>query len=92
MKTLYVGNLPFDATEAQVRALFSPLGEVGEIKLINDRDTGQPRGFAFVEMEDQSAEALLANPPALVLGDRALRISLARPRGVRRLRRPRRVS
>jgi RNA recognition motif-containing protein len=52
MKKLYVGNLPFTATEDQVRALFEKHGEVGSVALINDRETGRPRGFGFVEIDD----------------------------------------
>jgi len=52
MKKLYVGNLPFTATEAQVRALFEKHGEVSSVALITDRETGRPRGFGFVEIDD----------------------------------------
>jgi cold-inducible RNA-binding protein len=59
MKKLYVGNLPFSATETQVRDLFGQHGSVQSVALINDRETGRPRGFGFVEMED-SDKALKA--------------------------------
>jgi RNA recognition motif-containing protein len=52
MKKLYVGNLPFTATESDVRALFEKHGDVSSVALINDRETGRPRGFGFVEMDD----------------------------------------
>jgi len=52
MKKLYVGNLPFTATESDVRALFEKHGEVSSVALINDRETGRPRGFGFVEIDD----------------------------------------
>ncbi len=52
MKKLYVGNLPFTATESDVRALFEKHGDVSSVALINDRETGRPRGFGFVEMAD----------------------------------------
>jgi RNA recognition motif-containing protein len=57
---LYVGNLSFDATEDSVRELFSQYGEVSSVKLITDKDTGRPRGFGFVEMEnaDKAMEEL----------------------------------
>ena len=55
MTKLYVGNLPFSATEASVRALFEPHGKIESIALINDRDTGRPRGFGFVEMPSADA-------------------------------------
>jgi RNA recognition motif-containing protein len=56
MTKLYVGNLPFSATEDSVRTLFSAHGTVEKISLINDRDTGRPRGFGFVEMSNADAE------------------------------------
>ena len=52
---LYVGNLPFSASEDEVRELFAKHGTVISVNLINDRDTGRPRGFGFVEMEDHTA-------------------------------------
>ena len=51
-KKLYVGNLPFSATEADLRELFETHGSVESINVITDRETGRPRGFAFVEMND----------------------------------------
>ena len=50
MTTIYVGNLPFSANEADVRVLFERYGKVDSVKLINDRETGRPRGFGFVDM------------------------------------------
>lgn len=55
MTKLYVGNLPFTATEDSVRALFAPHGTVEKLSLITDRDTGRPRGFGFVEMSNAEA-------------------------------------
>lgn len=52
---LYVGNLPFEQTEEQLTTLFSEAGPVTSVKIITDRQTGQPRGFGFVEMETKSA-------------------------------------
>jgi RNA recognition motif-containing protein len=61
MKKLYVGNLPFTATESEVRALFEKHGDVSSVALINDRETGRPRGFGFVEIEDSAvAKAIQA--------------------------------
>jgi len=61
MKKLYVGNLPFTATEADIRALFEKHGDVSSVALINDRETGRPRGFGFVEIEDSGmAKAIQA--------------------------------
>ena len=50
MKNIYVGNLSYDATEDQIRSLFEAYGAVDRVSIVTDRDTGQPRGFAFVEM------------------------------------------
>ena len=55
MTKLYVGNLPFSATEDQVRALFATHGTVDKVSLVNDRETGRPRGFGFVEMPNADA-------------------------------------
>ncbi|HEX8896925.1 MAG TPA: RNA-binding protein, partial [Terriglobales bacterium] len=55
MKNIYVGNLSFDSSEDQVRSLFEAYGAVDKVSIITDRDTGQPRGFAFVEMADDDA-------------------------------------
>lgn len=78
-KKIYVGNLPFDATDDAVRALFSPHGEVTSVNLITDRETGRPRGFGFVEMENGTAEAIRAlnNTP---MGSRNLTVNEAKPR------------
>ncbi len=79
-KNIYVGNLPWSSTEEDVRAEFEKYGEVISVKLINDRETGRPRGFGFVEMEDQGAleaiEALDGND----FGGRNLKVNEARPR------------
>lgn len=55
MTKLFVGNLPFSATEESVRALFAPHGAIDSLALINDRDTGRPRGFGFIEMPKADA-------------------------------------
>jgi RNA recognition motif-containing protein len=58
---LFIGNLPFSATEQSVRALFEPHGEITSLALINDRETGRPRGFGFIEMSsDAAAKAMQA--------------------------------
>ena len=54
-KKIYVGNLPFSSTEAELKELFGHHGAVESVNIITDRETGRPRGFAFVEMEDASA-------------------------------------
>jgi RNA recognition motif-containing protein len=83
---LYVGNLPFDVDESQLRALFQEGGrEVTEVKMITDRETGRPRGFAFVEMASQEhAQAAINAMNGKEVGGRALTVNEAReqaPRG-----------
>jgi RNA recognition motif-containing protein len=75
---LYVGNLPFSATEDTIRDLFSQYGTVHSVRLISDRDTGRPRGFGFVEM-DGAQEAIQALN-GQDFGGRALRVNEARER------------
>jgi RNA recognition motif-containing protein len=78
-KMIYVGNLPFSATEYEVRELFSEYGTVESVQLITDRATGQPRGFAFVEMSDGADEAINALN-GYPMGRRTLNVTEARPR------------
>ena len=80
MKKLYVGNLPFSASEDDVRQLFEQHGAVESVALINDRDTGRPRGFGFVEMDDEPAGAAIGALDGQDYGGRALRVNEARPR------------
>jgi RNA recognition motif-containing protein len=77
---IYVGNLSFDATEDQVRELFSEFGDIQSLAMINDRDTGRFRGFAFVEMEDSAANAAIKALNGKELDGRELNINEARPR------------
>jgi len=83
---LYVGNLPFDTDESQLRALFQEGGrQVSEVKIITDRDTGRPRGFAFVEMGSQAdAEAAVSTLNGREFGGRALTVNEAREQAPRR--------
>jgi RNA recognition motif-containing protein len=78
-KKIYVGNLPFSATEDEIRQLFGQYGSVSSVSLITDRDTGSPRGFGFVEMEDGASEAISALNNH-ELGGRNLKVNEARPR------------
>jgi RNA recognition motif-containing protein len=78
---LYVGNLPFTATDDEVRALFAKHGTVRSINMIADRDTGRPRGFGFVEMDDADAAAAISAINGMDLGGRNLTVSEAKPRG-----------
>ncbi len=81
MKNLFVGNLTFDTTEDALRELFAPLGELGQIRVMTDRDTGKSRGFAFVEMaNDDDAAKAIAALNGKELGGRALTVNEARPK------------
>src|SRR5262245_41729982 len=80
-KKLYVGNLPYSATQAQIQELFSQAGEITEINLITDRYTGQPKGFAFVEMASESdATEAIKRFNGYSFDNRTLNVSEARPR------------
>ncbi len=80
MTKLYVGNLPFTATEDSVRALFAPHGTVEKISLISDRDTGRPRGFGFVEMSNADASRAMQALNGQDFDGRALKINEAQDR------------
>ncbi|PYU18992.1 MAG: RNA-binding protein [Acidobacteria bacterium] len=81
MKSVYVGNLSFDTTEGDLRTLFEPFGEIERISVINDRDTGRPRGFAFVEMaDDREAAQAMTDLNGREVAGRALRVNEAAPR------------
>jgi RNA recognition motif-containing protein len=89
MANIYVGNCSFDVTEGQLRDLFAAYGEVDNVNVIRDRDTGRPRGFAFVEMPDNSAaQAAIKGVNGTDLGGRALSVNEARPKGDGGGRRP----
>lgn len=83
MKSIYVGNLPWSATEEEVSNLFAPYGEVASVKLISDRVTGRPRGFGFVEMEDEAALKAIDSLADTEMGGRTLKINEAKPRAPR---------
>ena len=78
-KRIYVGNLPFSASDDEIRSLFGEHGAVEAVNLITDRDTGRPRGFAFVEMSSGADEAIQALHQT-DMGGRALNVNEARPR------------
>ena len=81
MKKLYVGNLPFKATEADLRTMFSQFGEVSSAKIVTDRDDGRSKGFGFIEMaDDAAAEAAVAQLDGQEYEGRNLRVSEARER------------
>lgn len=78
-KKIYVGNLPFSASDEEVRSLFAAYGDVESVSLITDRDTGRPRGFGFVEMSSGADEAIKALNNKDMDG-RSLNVNEARPR------------
>lgn len=82
-KTLYVGNLPFSASEDDVRDLFTAHGEVVSVKLMMDRETGRPRGFGFVDMDDNGARAAMDALDGRDFMGRALRVNEAQERAPR---------
>jgi RNA recognition motif-containing protein len=77
---LYVGNLPFTATEEAVRALFSPHGTVERVSMITDRDTGRPRGFGFVEMSNADAARAMQALNGTDYEGRSLKVNEAQDR------------
>lgn len=77
MKKIYVGNLPFSATEEQVRTMFSNHGSVQSVSLINDRETGRPRGFGFVEISDEGLAPALKALDGFEMDGRALKVNEA---------------
>jgi RNA recognition motif-containing protein len=79
-KRIYVGNLPYSATEDEVRTLFEAHGAVQSVDILMDRMTGRPRGFGFVEMEDAAAMQAIEKLNGAPLGGRPLRINEAKAR------------
>ncbi len=79
-KRIYIGNLPFSATEDEVRELFGKHGEVVSVNLIVDRETGRARGFGFVEMDDAGGAAAISALDGTDMDGRNLRVNEARPR------------
>ena len=81
MKNIFVGNLSFTATEDAVRSMIEAYGAVERVSIVTDRDTGQPKGFGFVEMtNDAEAERAIAALSGTELNGRALTINEARPK------------
>ena len=85
-KTVYVGNLPFTASETQIRELFAQCGTVHAVRLIADRYTGEHRGFAFVDIDQAGADAAIRELNGTELDGRPLRVNQARERTPRRRR------
>lgn len=80
MKKIYVGNLPWSATEAEIRDFFGAVGEVHSVAVITDRETGRSRGFGFVEMDDADAEKAINELNGRDMGGRPLRVNEAQDR------------
>jgi len=81
MKNIFVGNLSFGTTEQDIRSLFEAHGSVDRVNIVTDRDTGQPRGFAFVEMtNDAEGERAIDAVNGKEVGGRALNVNEARPK------------
>ena len=81
MKNVFVGNMNFQTTEAELRALFEPFGQVTRVHIAMDRETGRARGFAFVEMpNDAEAAKAMSGLDGKEVGGRALKVNEARPK------------
>jgi RNA recognition motif-containing protein len=83
MKSVYIGNLPFKTTESELSQVFSEYGQVQDVKLINDRATGRPRGFGFVLMDDEGALKAIQALDGTQMGGRTLKLNEARDRETR---------
>jgi cold-inducible RNA-binding protein len=77
---IYVGNLSYSVTREQLAQLFSPFGEVAEVHMVTDRDTGRAKGFAFVEMDDAGAQKAISQLNGSALDDRTITVNEAQPR------------
>jgi len=80
-KTLYVGNLPWSATEAELTSAFEAHGQVISSRIITERETGRSRGFGFVEVEDADAANIIKSMNGFQLGGRSLTVNEARQKG-----------
>jgi cold-inducible RNA-binding protein len=81
MKNIFVGNLSFGSTEQDIRSLFETYGKVDRVSIVTDRESGQPRGFGFVEMSDDGeGERAIAAINGHEVGGRALNVNEARPK------------
>ncbi|HYM12270.1 MAG TPA: RNA-binding protein [Bryobacterales bacterium] len=77
---IFVGNLPFSATDADLSALFEPFGEVQSIQIMTDRDTGKPRGFGFVEMSSEDGQKAITSLNGKEFQGRSINVNEARPK------------
>jgi RNA recognition motif-containing protein len=86
---IYVGNIPFNTTDAELQTVFEQHGAVSRVNVVTDRETGRPRGFAFVEMpNDAEGEAAINAVNGMMIGGRAVTVNAARPREDRGAGRP----
>ena len=84
MKNLFVGNMSFQTTESELRAMFEPYGDITRVQVITDRDTGRARGFAFVEMaNDEEAAKAISELNGKEVDGRAWNVNEARPKAER---------
>ena len=78
---IFVGNMSYQATEEEIRALFEPFGDIESVKIITDRDTGRSRGFGFVEMpNDDEARAAIAGLDGREIEGRSIKVNESRPK------------
>lgn len=82
-KKLYVGNLPYDVSEDQIRDMFAEYGDVEAVDMINDRETGRFRGFCFVTMGNSDADSAIQGLNGTQYGGRELKVNEAKPREAR---------
>lgn len=81
MKNIYVGNLPFETTQSQLEELFAPFGQIKSARIVMDRETGRSRGFAFVQMaQDSDADQAISALNETDFNGKRLRVNEARPR------------
>ncbi|MDE7217874.1 MAG: RNA-binding protein [Helicobacter sp.] len=80
MTSIYIGNITYSATERDIEQLFSQFGEVASVKLINDRETGRPKGFGFVEMHAEAASKAIESLDGKEFMGRNLKVNQARSR------------
>jgi len=80
MKSIFVGNLPWSATDAELSAKFSEFGNVISARVVTDKFSGKSRGFGFVDMEDADAEKAIAGMSGYKWGDREITVNEARPK------------
>jgi len=82
---LYVGNLSYNTTESKLRDLFGEFGEIESVSMITDRETGRPKGFAFVEMaSNEAAQKAISELNGKVVDDREIKVDKAKPQTDRR--------